>query len=308
MSKKIKTKKDKKNLKQKKTKPKIKTKTKTITDSKYCAPNKMKTKLKHKYCYDSKSLKKIATSWNKKYPKNKIEINSKSDDIYSLWVKIDEKLSKKCKNEWCWINKSYSKLDHVDFFRPLKPKLWKKKPREWLDSNNIYDVMVQYENKYPEFIFIGPVPIDFDLKGKKGKCIVDDLCKLKLKSLLKKKKTKLGIVFNLDKHTEDGSHWVALFCDIKNSKINYFDSYGIEPEDEIKLLINRFYDELLKINKKCTIEINTKRHQLKGSECGTYCLYFIVNMLDNISFGKFCNKKLSDDYIFSKRDDFFLKH
>ena len=301
-----------KNLKE--TKSKKKDKLKTIVGSNYCSPKKpktkTKTKTKQKTCYDYKSLKKIAKTWNKKHTKKnkKIKINTKTEDIDKLWSKIDEKLSDTCKNEWCWINNTYSNLTHTDFFRPKKPKLWKKKPREWLDSNNIYDVMAQYENKFTDFVFIGPVPIDFNLKRTNGKCIIDELCKLKLKTLLTKKKKKVAIVFNLDKHDEEGSHWVALFCDIKKSQINYFDSYGIEPEDEIKVLINRFYDDLLEINAKCTIEINTKRHQFKGSECGTYCLYFIENMLTNSTpFDKFCSRKLPDDYIFSKREKFFIK-
>ena len=47
-------------------------------------------------------------------------------------------------------------------FAPNMPDTWKKNPREWLDSDNITDVMKQYEKANPTFEFIGPTPIDYD--------------------------------------------------------------------------------------------------------------------------------------------------
>ena len=44
---------------------------------------------------------------------------------------------------------------------PLK---WKENKNEWLNTLDIEAVMKQYEKKYNNFIFIGPVPIDFDHK------------------------------------------------------------------------------------------------------------------------------------------------
>ena len=51
------------------------------------------------------------------------------------------------------------------------------------------------------------------------------------------KKIKNGAqVINLDECADVGTHWIALFCN--RSKINYFDSFGVEhvPE-EIKNLL-----------------------------------------------------------------------
>ena len=224
-----------------------------------------------------------------------------------MWKDIEQKLKKDCNTEWCWITKTTSNITHNDFFRPLAPKLWEKKPTEWLDNLNIEDVMKQYENKYKEFTFIGPVPIDFDLKNSIGNCVVDELCRTSLNNLIKNNKNKIGIVFNLDPHDKDGSHWVALYCDTKKSEINYFDSYGIEPENEIKILINRFFDQLENLNGKCVIEINDKRHQYKDSECGVYCLFFLIKMLTtNISFDQFCGKHMPDDSIFKNRKKYFI--
>lgn len=283
-----------------------KTQKKTKYGLKYCSPkisNSNSNYSSTNSCFDYKSLKQIAEKWNKEN-KSKIKITK---DEKVLWKNINNKLNNKCDSEWCWINKVYVNLNHEDFFRPLKPTSWNKNSKEWLDNYNIEDVMQQYEDKYKEFIFLGPTPIDFDLKNKYGKCMVDELCKIKISNLKKKKKYKIGIVFNLDPHYKDGQHWIALYCDIKKSEIYYFDSYGLEPTNEIKILINRFYDELYKINNKCIIEINNKRHQFKNSECGVYCLYFLIQMLTKkISFQEFCSSKMSDDMIFKRREKYFI--
>ena len=52
----------------------------------------------------------------------------------------------------------------------------------------------------------------------------DELCNINIKRLINKGKTKIGIVFNLDNHDQDGSH--CFFCDFDN----YFDSYGFETK------------------------------------------------------------------------------
>ena len=40
--------------------------------------------------------------------------------------------------------------------------------------------------------------------------------------LEKSGKNKIGMVINLDEHWKEGSHWVALYTDLKNNQI-YFD-------------------------------------------------------------------------------------
>ena len=283
-----------------------KTKKKTKYGLKYCSPkisNSNSNSNSNNSCFDYNSLKQIAEKWNKEN-KSKIKITK---DEKVLWKNINSKLNNKCNSEWCWINKVYVNMNHGDFFKPLKPTSWNKNSKEWLDNYNIEDVMQQYEDKYKDFIFLGPTPIDFDLKNKNGKCMVDELCKIKINNLKKKKKYKIGIVFNVDPHYKEGQHWIALYCDIKKSEIYYFDSYGLEPTNEIKILINRFYDELYKINNKCIIEINNKRHQFKNSECGVYCLYFLIQMLTKkITFNEFCSSKMSDDMIFKRREKYFI--
>ena len=117
--------------------------------------------------------------------------------------------------------------------------------------------MKQYEKKYNDFHFIGPVPADFDEEIGFGMCISDELCKIDLKNLNSKGIKRLGIVFNLDPHYRGGSHWVSMFFDLDTAGIYFFDSYGIKPKKEINELMEKLKmqgNKLLYLNK---LDINS---------------------------------------------------
>jgi hypothetical protein len=66
------------------------------------------------------------------------------------------------------------------------PRSWKKNKYEWLSSVDIESVMDQYEEKYPEFKFLGPTPIDFDRKLGSG-CVKNEICRLSIAEKIRKK-------------------------------------------------------------------------------------------------------------------------
>jgi hypothetical protein len=248
----------------------------TTTNNNYCS---ISTTKNNGSCYSRESLLTLINSYNKIHA-NKIIVKPNSS-IKILWSSLNNKMKKYCKNgeEWFWTDilriktKDYEdkiklKLIEKKELKPSQPTEWVKNPNEWLSNYDIMNVMKQYEAAEPTFQFIGPVPIDFDEKQSFGSCIVDELCKLDLNSVNRKGITKIGIVFNLDKHDEPGSHWVCAFIDIDAKAAYYFDSYGYEPENEIVRLLERCKQQ------GCTkIYYNDIRHQRKGSECGMYCLY-----------------------------------
>ena len=124
-------------------------------------------------------------------------------------------------------------------FRPEKPSEWYQNHKAWLSTSDIQHVLLQYEDKYPEFFFVGPVPIDFDKRISKQKCISDELCKINIPDLYKEGKRYIGVVFNLDPHDAPGSHWVSLFADLKNGGVYYYDSVGKFPKKEVVRLMQR---------------------------------------------------------------------
>ena len=262
-------------------------------------------------CFTIDALRKIATKWNETHPQMKIDFTTITTGK-TLWNAINNVMKYKCNDELCWLKQefikdSYLQKELLKSFKPFMPKSWSENPREWLNTIDIRDVMNQYEQKYTNFEFIGPVPMDFDTKVGFGECVVDELCKINLDELMKKGKTKIGVIFNLDKHTQSGSHWVAMNCDINRGEICYWDSYGIKPNPEVVVLMNRLKEQAYKLNKKLEIKINKVRHQYKNSECGMYCIYFITSLLDGKTFETVVKNIVDDDTMNNKRNDFFNK-
>jgi hypothetical protein len=134
-----------------------------------------------------------------------------------------------------------------------------------------------------------------------GQCIVNELCKLDLKDAFKKGTKRIGIIFNLDKHDEPGSHWVCSFIDIPNSSAYYFDSYGLPPPPEVAALLQRCKEQGCE-----TVLYNDIRHQRKDSECGMYCLYTIISLLKGKTFQDICLDVVKDDTINAFRDVLFV--
>jgi len=265
-------------------------------------------------CFTIDALRKIATKWNETHPQMKIDFTTITTGK-TLWNAINNVMKYKCNDELCWLKQefikdSYLQKELLKNFKPFMPKTWTENPHEWLNTIDIRDVMNQYEIKYPDFEFIGPVPMDFDTKVGFGECVVDELCKINVDELMKKGKTKIGVIFNLDKHTQSGSHWVAMNCDINRGEICYWDSYGIKPNPEVVVLMNRLKEQASKLTKpiKIQIKINKVRHQYKNSECGMYCIYFITSLLDGKTFKNVVQTIVDDDAMNGKRNDFYNKH
>jgi hypothetical protein len=201
-------------------------------------------------------------------------------------------MSDVCNKESCWIKQvSKQSSDLVDSFAPESPKEWKKNPNEWLSSLDIMKVMKQYEKAYKCFDFIGPSPMDFDTKLLHGECVWKELCNFQLSEQIKKGKTKIGIIFNTDPHTEGGQHWLSLFINIKTKKIFFYDSVGDKMADEVTVLIERIKKQGQALNPKITFTMDSNEgveHQYGNTECGIYSLFFIVHMLED---------KITDHYL-----------
>lgn len=208
----------------------------------------------------------------------------------------------RCKTERCWIEKSSMSPDEKtklmkQYFRPSMPDSWNEDPDEWLDSLNLIGVMKQYEEVYPTFKFFGANPIDFSAPNpykkdalEKKECLEDSICKLRLNTLTKEGKTHLGFIYNLDPSDKGGSHWIASFTDIPGHKSYYFDSYGFKPPPQIA----RFLRSLTLQDPTMKLQYNARRFQYGDTECGIYCLYFLIRMLEGDDFRKFCRRAPRD--------------
>ena len=75
-------------------------------------------------------------------------------------------------------------------------------------------------------------------------------------------------IYNLEPSYMSGSHWVATF--VKDGRINYFDSFGLPPFQEI---VNHAEKKNLTL-----IHQNNQIQDLGTTTCGYFCLYFLNEM------------------------------
>lgn len=298
-----------------------------------CAPSKKYT---DGSCFTFDSLKKIAESYNQRNNK-KIDINLTKEKLVE---ELKTKLSDKCSDQTCWLRLDFVKqLDNEDIeentFRPKGPS----KKYEWLSTTHINDVIEQYQEIHKNFLFLGAVPYDFDDLPILG------ISDLKFDELEKQGKTKIGIVFNLDEHYKEGSHWVALFTDLDKNQIYFFDSLGRKPMKRIRKFINRIakylynkkYHQILHINDIIDeikniksmpenkmndfiksnkylknllgggfdIRYNHIQHQFENSECGVYSINFIIRLVGGETFDSIINDITKDEEMNSNRKIYF---
>jgi hypothetical protein len=259
-------------------------------------------------CYDKKTLNKLKELWNNNHPDDLIVTNN----YKKLWEELKEKLSYMCNNELCWINSKLSN-ENIDRqilknrFAPFHPTTWNINKNTWLSSTDIIKVMNGYEKIYKNFNFIGPSPIDFDKKFDNNTCVFSDICNFNIKKFLNKNINIIAFIFNTDPHYKSGSHWIALYLDINKKFIFFFDSTGDKIPIQIKKLCDRIIEQCREININLKYDDNYNyNHQQSDTECGMYCLYFIISLLT----GKrnpeyFKNKKIKDDYVEKFRKIYF---
>jgi hypothetical protein len=289
-----------------------------------CAPSKT---FKDGSCLSLKSLKEISENYNKKN-QDKITISDNKNDLVE---QLEKKLAKTCDDQTCWLrldvvqgieNEKIKEEIEENTFRPEGPK----QKYEWLSTTDINSVISQYQEKYKNFLFLGAVPADFEDLPVLG------ISNLNFEDLEKEGKTKIGLVINLDDHTQGGSHWVGLFTDLQKNQIYYFDSFAKKPSNKTRKFVNRIlkylykkeYNKTVRINKllhvlkgkdqdsklsndlkKFDVRYNTVQHQLNNSECGVYSTNFIIRSVAGESFDEITQNINRDDKINKCRGVYF---
>ena len=75
-------------------------------------------------------------------------------------------------------------------------------------------------------------------------------------------------IYNLEPSYMSGSHWVATY--VKDNIINYFDSFGMPPFQE---MVNHAKKKNLTL-----LHQNDQIQRINTSTCGYFCLYFLNEM------------------------------
>jgi hypothetical protein len=259
-------------------------------------------------CYSLEHLRYIVQKYNSdKAPRDQIKINA-NYSAEKIWDLIDSKMQAVCDTEQCW-NARLKIGDDNDIFLPPPPEGGS---YGWLSTLDIKRVLQQYMRIHDDFLALGPVAMDFC--NETG----NEVCNLDLHRAREMGKTKIGIVFNTDPSTKPGQHWICMYIDLtatdsRKWTINYFDSYGMAPlAPEIYRLITKYQSQNkhnFKLELNCSdvsgICTTSVRQQRKNTECGMYCINFIVERLTGKSWEYMVKNIETDESIHSKRPIFF---
>jgi len=293
----------------------------------YCAPKRQGSS--GPICLNMAELRSIAALYNQESSKNiKTNIPQAAFKTQeSLIAALDKVFCTVCKKgeDHCWIEQPLVKKSHELYnslqkvYRPPKPEVWRKKPREWLNTYDILHVMNQYKESHKDFDFLGVFPVDF-AQIESGVCSLNNMCNFDIDRLLKEGKNKFGIILNLDKHNQPGSHWVACFCNLDHKSpqygICYFDSGGVKPPryilDFIKLVTeqNAKRHTLQTQARPFKATYNPTQKQFQNTECGVFSIVFITYCLEHHALPfrtvrAMINHDSKDNIIHKKRDKFW---
>ena len=290
----------------------------------YCSPSNTKTNI----CFSKESLLKLIEAWNNTNTNNKIIVKNKSS-IKNLWEQLDNKLKGICDKgaDWCWtgaienmtsnpnIKKEVKEIANKEL-KPEKPKEWLSNPKTWLSNYDIEKVMNQYSlNKEYKYNFLGVFPIDFSVKNKFGKCLFSEICNINIAKFIKKGIKYLGLITNLDKHDQPGSHWTSTFIiidpNISSYGAYYYDStarpipsYVLNFLKQIKIQCDNLYP-----SNKFLYKYNKKQHQRKNTECGIFSIVFQIRWLKSLKLNPKAtfndiidNNNINDETMYAIRD------
>jgi len=205
-------------------------------------------------------------------------------------------------------------------FRPEMPPSWHMNAHEWLSNRDIHQAMRQYEDRCPEFAFLGVFPIDFSDVLDDGKCVSVEMCNLDVARLEKQGKRHVGVVFNTDKHYESGSHWVCCYIGLDTSPeakfygMFYYDSVCQTPPAEIKSLWRELQNQVSQLHgrgaaARFVFETNPVRRQFKNTECGVFAMLFLVCCLSgHLGCEEICRAMGTDDLVHGLRSVFFREN
>jgi hypothetical protein len=289
----------------------------------YCSPSRHNMGVQDKTCMTVNELREVAKDYNEFVEKMGIEKTKKvklSSDKQDLVKQMNDYLTPHCrgdkKGDHCWVQQDFVAPDLRNkildkAFRPLKPNSWYKNRQTWLNTYDILNVMNQYQDKYKDFLFLGVFPIDFQEVNEYGQCIATDMCGFKLSKMLSKGKKRFGMVLNLDRHDQSGSHWVALYCNLssrrKNFGIYYYDSVSNTPPKEVaefmKGVEKQTYEVFSKkVADRFAMRYNKIQKQFDNYDCGVFSEVFLTQILKDIPFDIICKKMKTDREINALRD------
>jgi hypothetical protein len=177
-------------------------------------------------------------------------------------------------------------------FKPIGPKY----STEWLSNVHIDTILSQLTKKFKDFYHILFQMRDFEKTN-------SELANIDFYTKYNEGYRTFGTVINTDYSTGSGIHWFAMFMDFRDENtiytIEYFNSSGEPPLDEISIWMQKIKHKLNKIGMKKQVDIKYTNigipFQRDNHSCGPYSIYYIFSRLHNISYKQFSNKNIVSD-------------
>lgn len=122
----------------------------------------------------------------------------------------------------------------------------------------------------------------------------------------------LGFILNLGQKALSGTnlygtHWVAAYYNLDTNKGDYFDPLGQLVPNSAKLTIQSIIDALSTRIPENEIQftMNTLQLQTGGTECGVWCVLFLVLRISGYTLKQLKDLNLSDDLCKNLRNFFW---
>lgn len=273
-----------------------------------CAPGRLDKR--NKSCLSDATVLAIAGAYNNYVSKDALLGNRKGIDLIDLTMEKKDILRRlhlnfqsECHGDEICITKQefLQKLLTPEHINEIEKSYLAKGPlvNEWLSNEDIDEVMSRYQFIHSDFLFMGALPRD---------CSVINSCPLYMLDFAGYEKqgiTKIGIIYNMDKYGESGSHWVSCLMDLNKNILYFSNSGGDPPYKEMNNMISDFKRYIASKRKNATVKINGKRYQKDRSECGVYSLNFIIRLLNGTTFEEIIENPLNFKEINSCRNVYF---
>lgn len=157
--------------------------------------------------------------------------------------------------------------------------------------NDVIDqTLNRFTNKWKDFHPLSFCMINFDKYE-------NSLLKFNLKEVVGKGINTVACVLNTDVYGGRGKHWVCVFIDMRTSPwtVEYFNSSGRPPVALVTKWMQYIRNCMKTIQPEIptkSIVVNSHAHQKHNTECGVYCLFYIISRLNSTPFTVFQNAKV----------------
>lgn len=256
--------------------------------ARYCSPKR--AHFKHS-CYTMIELKDIARAWNKKNGHYRVKLNQKLPEL------VDSLRQRLGPDEWCWEDMLPTRRKHGQIFLP-DGKFIRHRRAGGLTTGDVNRVFKQYNGVIPNAKLI-------TVRCEDGAYNDTDKYKLTRDNLLWKLLVpykKIGIFFGIDIHAS------ALFIDIPNREINYFDSANSGEPTNITILNVISMSILLTkeiYGEPWEIKYNDTVYQYYGSDCAIYAIHFLIERMKGKTFEQITRQQLRPEDIHRYRNIYF---